>query len=1294
MKNKKYTRSLSLILCTALLMCQTPITASAKNFTPVEGAIVSFEPLDIDVANQSVLLGTEEAELNLPDELTVIMYHVTEDEIIPDDEITEDETNAASPSDAEGNMPGNDEKTFTTVTTSKEQIPVTWDSNPTYDGDVKGSYVFTPDVGGYTFANNVEPPQITVMVMENAEERPCTRTSGCTLPDGHEGECVLPPAADNALVKTITGWTFVDDDNLSEGELSLPGVSMENQADFDTVVSMLPTQISAEIKGTIGETLLDLTWSCPEYKQDTGENWPITGEYTFTAALPEGYACDQPPTVNVILGGGNAYAANNTITESGITIAASNGGEVTYTDGSGFVLSKDGDYVISGEWTGMLDADSDEKGAVITVASGRNVNVTFQGVTIDTYQKESGQGYLCAFDMTGSIVTLTLAGGFKNLLNSGGARAGLEVPYGAELIITGTGELEATGKGAGIGGGSSDNAGKITIIGGMVTATGSEGAGIGGGKVNGGTSGEITISGGTVMAKSIGQGAGIGGGKGGSNSKIIISGGTVVAESSLGVGIGGGSNASASGASGGSGGTIIISGSETSVTAKSALSKGFDVGNGIGTTQGSGGSLSVTGGATLEMQGNGTNIANPTYKGCTIIDKEGRQTYYNEEGKSLYVTALTLEVDPAGSQTYPAEAKLTVTLTGADRNVGKYIILTLDGEDTLPLPLNSQGVLSLSLNALKPGKHTFGARFEEDSENKAAKAADISYTVNPGVQEALILNGLDGSYTYGDSAFQLSTSGGTGNGTVSYASSDTSVADVSDNTVTIKKAGTFSITATKAADDCYKATSVTSGTVTVNQVTPNVSLTATGGGSAGNPIVLTAAVSKVGTGAIPAGTVAFKDGSNILAANVALDDSGVAAYTIDNPSTGRHIYTAEYPGQVGCYNQNSASQAIGEGLIDQTGFSITLPGAKTYGDSGFKLVATGGQSTGDVSFFVPADNGVLTVTADGNAMIIGVGSVTVTATKAADNNYNQATDTLEITVNPRDISNVTVNVTGSRLYTGSQLQIDFEVADRGIAINTGDYTYSYGSNTDVGTDAGSISLNGQHNYTGTKTVRFDIEKRSLNGAAIVLEASSYTHTGSEIKPAIKSVTVDGISVPAAAYDVSYANNKDKGTATVTIAAKADGNFTDTASTYFTITGSSGSNTGGGSSSGSSSGTRRNTGSTTVQTLKWILDEKGWRLKNPDQTWVMNGWKEVNGIWYHFNEEGYMQTGWFTDLDGNKYYLSPAEGSTQGGMVVGWQLIENKWYYFNMVSDGTKGRLLFNTVTPDGYTVGTDGVWNS
>lgn len=44
------------------------------------------------------------------------------------------------------------------------------------------------------------------------------------------------------------------------------------------------------------------------------------------------------------------------------------------------------------------------------------------------------------------------------------------------------------------------------------------------------------------------------------------------------------------------------------------------------------------------------------------------------------------------------------------------------------------------------------------------------------------------------------------------------------------------------------------------------------------------------------------------------------------------------------------------------------------------------------------------------------------------------------------------------------------------------------------------------------------------------------------------------------------------------------------------------------------------------------------------------------------------------------------------MVTGWNLIDGKWYYFNTVSDGTKGALFVNRETPDGYKVDGNGVW--
>lgn len=52
----------------------------------------------------------------------------------------------------------------------------------------------------------------------------------------------------------------------------------------------------------------------------------------------------------------------------------------------------------------------------------------------------------------------------------------------------------------------------------------------------------------------------------------------------------------------------------------------------------------------------------------------------------------------------------------------------------------------------------------------------------------------------------------------------------------------------------------------------------------------------------------------------------------------------------------------------------------------------------------------------------------------------------------------------------------------------------------------------------------------------------------------------------------------------------------------------------------------------------------------------------------------MVTGWFTDKDGNRYYLSPVSDGTQGRMVTGWQTIDGRSYYFQEESNGTRGAL--------------------
>lgn len=109
---------------------------------------------------------------------------------------------------------------------------------------------------------------------------------------------------------------------------------------------------------------------------------------------------------------------------------------------------------------------------------------------------------------------------------------------------------------------------------------------------------------------------------------------------------------------------------------------------------------------------------------------------------------------------------------------------------------------------------------------------------------------------------------------------------------------------------------------------------------------------------------------------------------------------------------------------------------------------------------------------------------------------------------------------------------------------------------------------------------------------------------------------------------------------------------------------------------------------------WQMNAVGWWYRYNDGTWPVNCWAYLdNGntnYWFHFDQEGYMQTGWFTDINGKIYYLNPVSDGTRGSMKTGWQAIDGKWYYFNPTSDGYKGAMYQNTTTPDGYTVGADG----
>lgn len=80
--------------------------------------------------------------------------------------------------------------------------------------------------------------------------------------------------------------------------------------------------------------------------------------------------------------------------------------------------------------------------------------------------------------------------------------------------------------------------------------------------------------------------------------------------------------------------------------------------------------------------------------------------------------------------------------------------------------------------------------------------------------------------------------------------------------------------------------------------------------------------------------------------------------------------------------------------------------------------------------------------------------------------------------------------------------------------------------------------------------------------------------------------------------------------------------------------------------------------------KWIKDNIGWWYHNSDGTYPKSQWKKIKNDWYYFNEKGYA-------------------------VCNCWKWINNKCYFFD-----ENCKMLFNTITSDGYIVNSNGAWVS
>lgn len=349
--------------------------------------------------------------------------------------------------------------------------------------------------------------------------------------------------------------------------------------------------------------------------------------------------------------------------------------------------------------------------------------------------------------------------------------------------------------------------------------------------------------------------------------------------------------------------------------------------------------------------------------------------------------------------------------------------------------------------------------------------------------------------------------------TLSYESKDTGIATVDqDGNVTGKAVGSTTITVSCEGDNNYSATEKTVQ-VTVTDKTPiEVTFTAQN-------------ESKQYTG------VGYKLGEQFNEATVA--DGKTAKYRYNDQeydtlaelpavtTAGVYTVTAFYSDET-YYGEQSATFTITK--ADQAELTISSANTVTFGQT-LTLSAEGGSGTGAVIYTITPDTGSAIVS--GNVLTpTKAGTVTVTATKAGDDNYNETTATQTVTISKADATEVVKTASGT-VAVGIVGSVTLPAVPDGAA---------YGQPTTEADAVTILKLEGNKlTYTGDSNVQdgfaYVITIPVSSGDNYNAYTITVTLTGSnKIMPTLTvnpiNVTYTGKDVPASAI-VGTAKDGDK-----------------------------------------------------------------------------------------------------------------------------------------------------------------------
>lgn len=363
----------------------------------------------------------------------------------------------------------------------------------------------------------------------------------------------------------------------------------------------------------------------------------------------------------------------------------------------------------------------------------------------------------------------------------------------------------------------------------------------------------------------------------------------------------------------------------------------------------------------------------------------------------------------------------------------------------------------------------------------ASQAGNANYLAAPDVNQTLLVNiaGLIPQVitfnalpaaTYGDAPITLTATGGASGNPVTYTSSNTNVATISGDTLTILTPGSTVITASQVGNAQYESAVDVTQTLVVNPKSLTVpSATADDKVYDGNTNAVLSNLALAGV--VSGDVVAVTGGGNFATANAGTGISVTASLSLFGIDSFK--YTLTQPTGLTA-NITPAPQVI----------NFTAIPAKTYASAPFTLVATGGASGNPITFV--SDNASVVIVSGNTCTVTGVGTANITASQAGNNNYQAATDVINPVVVGLANQTITFNTLASHVVgeppfaltatTPSGLPITFTSSDTTVATVSGNIVtiLAPGSTDITASQGGNANWNPAPNVTRTLVITYPL----------------------------------------------------------------------------------------------------------------------------------------------------------------------------------------------------------------------------